>query len=448
VDELSAKDQRKGMFGDVKAPFVIGNLEHLSLTTDDLQALRDRGGEWQRHIETLPEIDPPASRGLLVHAYLAIKHPLWDVPPEPDGAFFEALVRDLALHWSSDGIPPLLMFVGLLASGTAGGGFRTLPQAIRGSLGQWVERGIEIWRIAPADFGKRQDAAEARAREILAANPALLIAVEPVENRPEVFTVRAWVWLAEQLSERVGKEIEAQYRFEEVPPLLHRLRKEALLYVADDRWKALTVELFLPRAFLSAPVYTWPIQVGLDEDEEVPICLEHRIVVRSSERSLSPKDGAREVRAKWRAKWTRLAGLGQVEDSLVFKPVAADDFSDDKELFRKLRSDEVAIYAETLAPPAGLDHCEKVLKRIINAGLPLGLWLRSGNAFPGMLYGELDAMTQCLDLHSLLEEARKEWLAAEGATGKPPSLGSLLVLLYDDPNRLPFNPDDQLGLAR
>jgi hypothetical protein len=129
----------------------------------------------------------------------------------------------------------------------------------------------------------------------------------------------------------------------------------------------------------------------------------------------------------------------------VFTPTSSHDFADTV-LGPRLADQRLVLYVEGAPPPSDLDHADGVLGPLIEAGVPLGVWLRRANSCEAV-YRELISTMQTANLTRLREAAQEIWIsvpavmAAAGAHDPPP-LGSLLVLFYDDPSRVPYDPDE------
>jgi hypothetical protein len=403
---------------------------------------------WDQHLARLNTLRFRASRTQLLLAFMAVRDQAWEVPQSSSDKLFDDIVRLLAWQLPRDGVPPLLLFSALVPyAGSRQFGKRGAmsPEEVA-ILNKWIAQGHELCNVPMVSFESQRRAAEQRMNAMLAADPALLIAIKQAFNKPGQFFLGAWVWIGADVVEQLVDDPDQAYTLEEIQASIGDLRSKALRHLVVERWPALTLELFLPRALLSEPVQTWTILAGLDEDTPTEIFREHRVVVRSGERGLSATQGAREARAKWRARWPYLAdGIDPANE--VFVAQCAQDFGED--IFGNwLMGERLLLYVEGAAPPANLNHAENILKRLIEAGLPLGVWLRPDQSAQSA-YSELLAALKQTDLRRLRELARDIWRSGpprvgNGVIASPgaAALSSLLVLFHDDPHRMPYDPDE------
>jgi hypothetical protein len=452
MTDRSALDERRGIFdGSFTNSTVVGNVEGdfdnrtfstiIKIMLPEETPDRDAIVRWAEEqlerrkplIERLQRIEPAAGREQLLAAYTILKHPLGRLPAiKADADLFHYLVNLLAYRFSHDGVHPLLAFAEALARDPL------LAEADREALRAWLADARAVWTSDAAALAARGAAVADEVRAMLEADPALLIALEP-DDEDETRTrlrLRAWVWLSPGWTERIARHLSDSYTTDELRARLHEVYREALLYTAKHSAR-MTVEFFLPRTKLSTPVQEWPVLVGLDEDEEVWLCSLHRVMVRPHERNFLPSDAAEAVRSTWRSKWELLCAA---KGGLFFKPEQVDIFQRDAALFRLLVEATVIGYAETLPLPAGVDHPRKILKRVIDAGLPVSIWMHGEGDLPASAYKDLDALAAIEKLAKLRDRVR-ELHAAAGAAAvlgqPPPPLGASLVLLWDDPARLP-----------
>ena len=139
----------------------------------------------------------------------------------------------------------------------------------------------------------------------------------------------------------------------------------------------------------------------------------HRVVVRPQERNFSPSDAAADVRSRWRLKWELLRASDNTRQ--IYKPERPDIYQKDKALFELLLGAAVVGYAETLPLPEGVDHAARVLKRVVDAGLPISVWLRGPTGLPLTVYQELDTLAHVDKLALLREQIQELRIAASQA---------------------------------
>lgn len=394
--------------------------------------------QWVPHVEALKRIEPAVGRDTLLAAYATQKHPLAAPPAAPDDtALFYQLVDHLAYRFPFDGAHPLLIFADALAQ------TERLPNADRAALRRWLAGARQIWPSdAPALAALGAGASDAMLA-VLQSDPALLIALDPDDDDEthERLRLRAWVWLGPGRAERIGRQLTGSYTLDELRARMCAIYQEAQHYAAKDATR-MTVEFFLPRLRLSMPVHEWPAPAGIDADEEVWLCSLHRVVVRPLERNFSPSDAAEAVRSTWRAKWSLLREAGGAWQ--LYKPDRIEIYQKDNALFQLLLQTAIVGYVETLPLPAGVDHAGRVLKRVVDAGLPISIWLRAAPGMPPNVYEDLDTLAAPATLPQLrdkIRELRGAVFTAITLEQQPPPLGAGIVLLWDDPTRLPPQHD-------
>lgn len=378
----------------------------------------------------------------LEHAFRAVV-PLRAIPKAQSAEErFALIVRELATNTLQRGSDPLVEFVQLLEQEIA------LPEA-KEILHRWLQDAAQSRPVLREQV--RQRYAELNAEE-----PSLLITVNRDQNVLGKYQLRAWLWPdRRQVWPPHGDDEHQSYPMEQIPARLvdlHRAAQQAIAPFADR----LRIEFFVPNALLSEPVHEWTVPVTFDdegEEEEVyPLGFRYRVVMRSYERSFSQRPPSVEARTKWRTKWAQLPVActmlwherhhpSDAPCAPIFHPICADDYRQD--LFAIFINDDYLCYAETAAPPEEVDYAKKVLLRLVRAGLPIGVWLRDPIARVPAVYQEITALLAAEGLGHL--PARVALLRRKLGPQIEPEhalLKSCLVLFYDDPERLPYDPDD------
>lgn len=276
--------------------------------------------------------------------------------------------------------------------------------------------------------------------------PGLLIAIDRIPQSDELYHILAWRWPDRlKLWPPVGEEVRS-LAASEIPYAVQCLYQSVHHHIAHFG-ENLRVELMLHHSLLAEPSHEWNITIAFDEDNpgdvvEQPLYIGHSVVVRSVERALSLKSSMVHARALWRTRWSQLPEgckqiwqrpqqVGAVQHPPFFCPVASEEFAED--LFDQLSSDDYLCFVETIAPPEGIDFIKKVLLRVIRAGIPLGLWFAHNADRKTPIYQSLDGLLKPQHLSELPYLFRQHW--------KHISLTRPL-LFYDDPNRLPYDPDN------
>ncbi|EFO80363.1 hypothetical protein OSCT_1773 [Oscillochloris trichoides DG-6] len=273
----------------------------------------------------------------------------------------------------------------------------------------------------------------------------LLIAIDRVPQYDHLYHILAWSWPdRRKLWPPVGEEMGAFSVFE-LPQAIHHLYQRVYTDIARSG-EDLRVELMLHHSLLVEPTHEWKVAVWFDEDDpddmvEQPLYMRHPVVVRSVERALSPKLAMVDARARWRTRWGQIRDactcswhrphqIGAPQQPPLFCPTRAEEF--DGDLFNQLVGDDYLCFVETVAPPEGLDFIKRVLLRIVRAGVPLGLWFAHNADRNVSTYQFLEGLLDPRHLSNLPHRLQQYW--KQTYLARP-------LLFFDDPNRLPYDPD-------
>jgi hypothetical protein len=269
-----------------------------------------------------------------------------------------------------------------------------------------------------------QRVSAARRREVgrSGENAALLILIEPHPLKDGLYTVVHWYgWTADRRLLIRGTDHEVGYDAlqETVQWIVQSVESE---WPTNDQ--RLHIEFILPFAMLNTPVEQWPKEID-EDDGPVPLYKHYSVVVRSLDRMRHP--GRHRV---WRARWDILTDSPTLAGCLYSQDVP-------HRLEEEITLDP-RIVAVVLSEPPQHRRGEGMneIRIAIRTGIPIIMWHRSegpGSAFrrcveESMHYGEIAI------LPDRVFELR---LTNRGPDDERAEVGRNLVLLWDDPVRLP-----------
>ena len=253
-------------------------------------------------------------------------------------------------------------------------------------------------------------------------NAALLILIDPHPLNAEIYTVMHWYGWSEDRDVLVkgGDQIVPRERLEGAVQLIVQAAEEH--WPIDDR--PLRIEFILPFVLLNLPVEQWPKEYDPD-DGPVPLYQHYAVVVRSLDRIRNP--GRHRV---WRTRWRMLE-----ESPTLVNCQFAEDVPDWLEQTINL---DRRIVAVVLSEPPELPTSDGMsqIRIAIRTGIPIIIWHRSDPP-------DLEFRRAVDDLFTYGEIAEVPDRAYELRLRPPVSddgqagVGTNLVLLWDDPVRLP-----------
>jgi vWA-MoxR associated protein C-terminal domain/Domain of unknown function (DUF4062) len=366
----------------------------------------------------------------------------WDPPPGERNsvALATGCARSLARapRTGGSGLFPLLRFASALCPSLS------TPDAA--ALNTWVEAkavtlGLKDSLRASAPVFKKSKREDIHARyEPPADAPChLLVQVSPRLCERGTYGVKAWLFgTGEPACLLAGEDSTVR---QDLPACMEGLREELILRGVgpDNVW----VELLLPRDLLCEDVDQWT--VPLEFIDAVPIGVEHRLVVRSLERASRPK-AALALQSWWRSVRGDLNLAWQLADAPCGTEglalwIETDDCGGPA-LYSTLRDAPKLIGAVLGQPPKTepVDPRRDVLNTLFAAGVPVALWVRSGDpaAVRAALTSVLAAGTPA-NLPDRVWRLRKQALRSADAA----HLGRHITLLWDDPTRP--SPDFEPG---
>jgi hypothetical protein len=307
------------------------------------------------------------------------------------------------------------------------------------SLQAWLDQALARLALDEADVARAREAdASQAAVDTNQRGPFhLLVQVAPRLSEPGIYSAKAWLFgTGEPACVRPGEEKIAR---EELPGFLGSLLAELSRYDVgpEEAW----VELMLPRELLCEDVDQW--MLGLDFID-IPIGVEHRLIVRSFERS-SRSRAVQVLQERWRSlrkqmDWLCLltdpARLPREEGKSLALWIEGED-SGGSSLYATLKGEKCLAAAALGCPPkpSPRDPRSDILNTLFDAGVPIVLWARRVPV--GGAAAVREAMTELVEAEPFHRLPDRVWdLRKRGASGGDEvHLGRHLTLLWDDPTR-------------
>jgi hypothetical protein len=224
------------------------------------------------------------------------------------------------------------------------------------------------------------------------------------------------------------QQAEIPYVLEQMPTLLSNLLQQCFEEHLRGEPTELTVEVFLPRDRLCEQVEKWEYK---DEDFSITIGSEYCVVVRSYERLKKLRTTQGSI---WKKNWLK------VQHSWKAIPCNEEVTMLEKACFEPSRLRRLLVEKILLKVCCPLSESDMngLLSAVHSAGTPIVLLsrcdvlsLKNGTEFHKLLEDG--------PLHELSIRLKKQRLSAENE-GDEMHLGNHLVLLWDDPSRIPPNP--------
>ncbi|TKS96335.1 caspase family protein [Streptomyces lasalocidi] len=202
-------------------------------------------------------------------------------------------------------------------------------------------------------------------------------------------------------------------------------------YAGDLQAVAPVVEFLLPLALLDQEVEALPVRVQQRSGPVGELC---PVVVRPLERL---DDGA--ARNALRTRWKGLAacGDGYARDAIhwVLGGGTPQEAADHGPEGRCTPGDAHVCAALAYTRPHGPAE-DPALREVLDAGMPVALWHRAAPERPDRRTA-LEAVLNGRALRDLPDVVRRQRTAARHPNATPEHAGNGLVLLWDDPDRLP-----------
>ena len=337
----------------------------------------------------------------------ALPHDFRRPPAHCTDAWY-AFAHLAGLNGGDERVPPCTIFLWLIT--------RQLPGDRAGPLRTTLDRLVQQWGITGpfqrASYGLSQSAATG------SWDPTLLIAID--FDRPGLYSVVHWTqWRPEQQFNRGDGRI--------VPRAGLEAAVQAIVASAESSWPSgaggLRLEFLLPLDLLNLPVDQWSKERDPD-DGPVPLYRHYPVVVRSLDRIRDPRR-----RRVWNQRWSRLRDHPR---SVEFLASRGPDHRLEEEIQREER---IVTMILSEPPPGRSDGAAREIRIAIRTGVPIVIWHRSELPTPTFLdmveslvadggMAELPDRASRLRITTSMNEDDRE-------------VGQGLVLLWDDPSRLP-----------
>jgi hypothetical protein len=342
-----------------------------------------------------------------------------DFGPAPTGTNHDlaSLARDLGDVVSTGPVPPLLIFLELVASRTTG--HRLVLQG-------WIDQQATQWNIDPGELARHRSASTDRA--VAQARSYLVVKLESYGADPDQYLLSTWFEHAG--GSKPLRQNDEPIAVEDLAGIIDYLTTRDT-EVTRDAASRLTVEMVLPRQLINRDVDQWPIAPA---GFERPVGIQHPIVVRSLERLHD-----RALHREWRRKWGWLKENGSdprmtvAGTHWISRPAEVNP----QQLMIQLMADDPPVcIMMAFAPPDANDLGSDEFAAGVHSGAPAILWCRDSQAAAGFE----SEMRELLDGHGLLmlpELIHRYRQRAHFPDASPQHLGRHLTLLWDDFDRLP-----------
>jgi hypothetical protein len=271
------------------------------------------------------------------------------------------------------------------------------------------------------------DAEPPRPRREPDAPPYLLVRLDPAgEDRgKDRYVLGAWVHRHGSAAEPLV-DTDESLTLQDIPRRLDEIVRRAEDDAADV--DLLAVEVFLPADLLSLDVDEWRLGHSGEEGMLAPIGTQYPLTVRSLDRAQRP------YRRSWHLKWDHLAACPGGPECHVVRwadmPAPGENYY--VKWNKKTAPSGIALgFRPDLAGAAG-----NALLAALYAGVPVALWNRRRDIGPAEFEYLVSSLFTRSPLRELPERVRT-FRAEDAATPAADPPGRGLVLLFDDPRRLP-----------
>ncbi|HWO62233.1 MAG TPA: hypothetical protein VNO31_19615 [Umezawaea sp.] len=383
-----------------------------SMRAADLLADRDR--------ERLVELFSRTTCTRVAELCRAAAGPAAAEPPEEPQELTAALAYLERLNARSDGVPPVVVFVELLAG--------ALDEPLSDQYREWNDQQARKLGVVDQLMSMRHQAVEPRQHD-RRVEACLVLRIERHGFDRNVFVLTDWRqahptgWYPQRGDDFVGTlaEIEAQ-----VADLVEEAEAQWARHAASIR-----VEFLLPHELLNLPVDQWKLEASTDLPQ--PLGLRYQVVLRSLERARTHR-----WHREWRHRWAKLRSS---QDHTVngtpmthWCSAKTRDLSE-LEALLVLREELVSLVLSAPPPPAPPTTVDEVVVGLRN-GLPVMIWHRDDGS-----HRPFDAAVRPLlrGLGELPERVRQLRGRAPGANRSTGRIGGHVSLLWDDPDR-PVEP--------
>jgi hypothetical protein len=338
----------------------------------------------------------------------------WRSPPPAHCRSVWHLFAFLATSNSDEqGAPSFMTFLWLVADQLDGRSGRPLRELLR--------RMASEWNIT--DTFQRVSAARRLEVGRSGENAALLILIEPHPLKDGLYTVMHWYgWAADRRLLIKGTDLEVRYDAlqDAVQSIVQSVESE---WPTNDQ--RLHIEFILPFAMLNVPVEQWPKEID-EDDGPVPLFKHYSVVVRSLDRMRHP--GRHRV---WRARWDMLTDSPTLARCLYGQDVP-------HRLEEEITLDS-RIVAVVLSEPPQHRRGEGMneIRIAIRTGIPIIMWHRAEAPDAAFRHGVEESLIHYGEIANLPDRVFELRLTDRGPDDERAEVGRNLVLLWDDPVRLP-----------
>ena len=264
-----------------------------------------------------------------------------------------------------------------------------------------------------------------------------MIKMEPAPLAPDEFLLNVWLYEDDQyqsvyVSETSQNLAELQVEIGKIVHACHQKLRQPFAEVG--------LEFLLPTELLNCDLDTWRIPVGRRSRS---LGSRYEVVVRSLNRIYD--SDYKPVWSTWKKKWQDCPSPpAVVTDSGVYW--ASPDQDGDDQLYNALERTPYIFVAQGTWS-AGSSAVHDVIETILDSGIPIALWFRHAADATATAVDVDPVQLRDLVYQSPLRELPQRILNKRKdavATATPESLWQQVVLLWDDPERLP--PDVAFNL--
>jgi len=336
---------------------------------------------------------------------------------------WDAFLYVAGANTAAKALPPAMIFLDCVAERTDD---LDIVARLREWNRQWADKFALVdlldeapWR-ATRDSGTESDSVY------------LVIQIDPDPNNSDLFMISHWRhWNAQAWEPRRLADVLAHRRDlqTEVDRLISELEIE--LGNLDQAYQvgSIFLEFVLPWDMLNTPVEFWRKQSM--SDVTVPLAVDHPVVLRSIDRMRATRH-----RLAWKRRWRSLAGKSPANRHYWSQPSGSGYFT---RLAADLESDQQIVSLVLSEPPGDQNAAAwREVAMAFRAGIPAIIWDRE-DCTVGRFR---EAVTTLLadgavaELPQRVAQLRREALR-EDSDNHP---GRTIVILFDDPDRLPEPP--------
>ncbi|MET8149996.1 hypothetical protein ACIBSW_11400 [Actinoplanes sp. NPDC049668] len=385
--------------------WTVWRLRQLNDEWDGIEHFTDR--VWLAIKDTLEQVDVSNGTTLFNTAQ-------WRNPKPPHCRNVWHLFAYLAgSNGDDEGVPYFMTFLRMVADQLETQDGRPLKRLLDQLASEWniTDSFQRVYRTRTREVGRADQTA------------ALLILIDPHPLNPGMFTVMHWYgWAPERTLLVKGGEdlVVAEAGLE------HAVRD--IVKQAEEGWptddQQLRIEFILPFELLNLPVERWPKELD-PEDGPVPFYKHYAVVVRSLDRIRRP-----DRHRVWRARWHMLEDT-PTQARCQYSEDARDRL---EETITRDRRIVALVLSEPPVPASGEGMSE--IRIAIRTGIPIIIWHRS-HRFSDEFRRVIDESMYYGDIAKLPDRVFDLRLDQSMSNDERADIGNNLVVLWDDPVRLP-----------